>query len=353
AARGEAADARDALTRLLRDRRLTGDQRAEALLLLGLVLDDLGEGAEAFAAACEGKRMQRDLHAVEAASREDEVTKLHRLASWIDACSAGWRPLDVPIIPEAAASHVFLLGFPRSGTTLLEHVLSGDPQIATLEEAPTLATAYQAFLSDAGACADLMRVDAGEAEAWAGHYWGEVRRRGVDVAGRLFVDKQPAGTLYLPIIARLFPRAKILFALRDPRDVVLSCFRQAFRINAMTYAFTDLARTAACYDACMTLAERARASLPLSWMDVRHEALVDDFDAELGRILAFLDREPHPAMADFAARARERTIRTPSARQVRMGLNRRGLGRWEQYRRELAPILPTLAPWLARFGYPP
>ena len=350
---GEAGGARDVLTRLLDNPRLDAAQRAEALLLLGLALGDLGESGEAFAAACRGKQIQRELHAAEAESREGEVAKLRRLATWIETQPAQSWPLSSSGVSGAAASHVFLLGFPRSGTTLLEQVLAAHPRVSTLEEAPTLATAYQAFLSGADACAEVMLLGAEEAAAWADHYWNEVRGRGVDVAGRLFVDKQPAGTLYLPIIARLFPRARILFALRDPRDVVLSCFRQAFQINAMTYAFTDLAETAACYDACMTLAEQARARLPLAWRDVRHEALVEDFDAELGRILDFLGLEPDPAMIDFARSANARTIRTPSATQVRAGLNRRGLGRWGHYRRELAPVLSVLAPWVERFGYPP
>ncbi|WP_174291312.1 tetratricopeptide repeat-containing sulfotransferase family protein [Sphingomonas bacterium] len=352
AAQGETATAHDLLQRLVRYPQLSFEQRAEALLLLGLVLGDLHDDAEAFAVALMGKALQRDLHRVQARSREGEVAKLQRLTAWIAAEPGDWRsPLIAPAADAAAASHVFLLGFPRSGTTLLETVLAGHPRVATLEEAPTLATAYQAFLSDAGVCADLMRLQADEAEAWVDHYWRGVRQRGIDVAGKLFVDKQPAGTLYLPLIPRLFPRAKILFALRDPRDVVLSCFRQAFQINAMTYTFTDLEQTAACYDACMTLADQARARLPLAWLDVRHEALVEDFAGELGRVVEFLALEPHPAMADFARRAAERTIRTPSATQVRAGLNRRGLARWEQYRTELAPVLLTLAPWVERFGY--
>ncbi len=350
--RGKPGEARDAAARLLSNPGLDDTQRAEALLLLGLALGDLGESAEAFAAARRGKEIQRTTHAAEAAAREGEVAKLARLGAWLAAEPGDWRPPPHSDVPGAAASHVFLLGFPRSGTTLLEQVLAAHPRVGTLEEAPTLATAYQAFLSDADACAALMRLDPAEAAAWAAHYWAAVRAR-VDVAGRLFVDKQPAGTLYLPIIARLFPRARILFALRDPRDVVLSCFRQAFQINAMTFTFTDLAETAACYDACMRLAERARARLPLAWADVRHEALVDEFDAELDRILAFVGLEPSPLMAEFARTANARTIRTPSAAQVRAGLNRRGLGRWRDYRRELAPILPVLAPWVERFGYPP
>jgi tetratricopeptide (TPR) repeat protein len=349
-ARGDAGGARDALARLLRDPGLDPAQQAEAWLLLGLALGDLGESREAFAMASRAKRIQREYYAVQAAGRENEVAKLGRLAAWLGTVPSGQGP-SLPAISGAAETHVFLLGFPRSGTTLLEQVLAAHPRVGTLEEAPTLAAAYQAFLSGPEACTALTSLGSEEAAAWAGHYWKGVRDRGIEAAGRTFVDKQPAGTLYLPVIARLFPRARILFALRDPRDVVLSCFRQAFRMNAMTYAFTDLEETAACYDACMRLAQAARARLPLAWADVRHEALVEGFDGELGRILDFLGLEPWPGMADFARAAGMRTIRTPSAPQVRAGLNRRGLGRWRQYRDALAPVLPVLAPWVERFGY--
>lgn len=349
-ARGAPTAACDALARLLPQPGLTGEQRAEALLLFATALDSLDRPGDAMAATQRGKRLQRALHAAQAAGREGEVAKLDRIARWI-AAERTPLPAPRPAIVGAAATHVFLLGFPRSGTTLLEQVLAAHPRVTTLEEAPTLAAGYAAFLGDADACAALARIAPDEAAAWAAHYWAALGRRGLDVAGRVFVDKQPAGTLYLPLIARLFPEARILFALRDPRDVVLSCFRQAFQMNAMTYAFTDLAETAACYDACMRLADAARARLPLAWLDARHETLVEDFDAELVRITKFLGLPSDPAMAAFADAARGRTIRTPSAPQVRAGLNRRGLGRWEAYRDALAPVLPTLAPWVARFSY--
>lgn len=350
-ARGNAAGARETLMQLVRGPHLSAAQAAEAWLLLGSALGELDRSAEAFAAAAHGKRLQRALHAPDASSREGEVAKLRRLTRWFDtALPASAAPQPSPV-PGAAASHVFLLGFPRSGTTLLEQVLAAHPDVRALEEEPTLAAAYQAFLSDEKACAALDGLAGDEAAAWASHYWHGVRARIPDVAGKLFVDKQPAGTLYLPLIARLFPHARILFALRDPRDVVLSCYRQAFRMNAMTYCFTDLAETAACYDACMTLAEAARTRLPLAWTDVRHEALVEDFAGELGRIATFLDLTLHDGMAEFAGAARARPIRTPSAPQVRAGLNRRGIGRWRRYADELAPVLPSLAPWVRRFGY--
>lgn len=350
-AEGDADAARRRVLRLLANPGLTSEQRAEADLSLGLASDMLGAHADAFGAAARGKRVQRVLHAAVAASREGEVAKLRRLDAWLNGRPANER-WDPPPSGEAAATHVFLLGFPRSGTTLLEQVLASHPRVAALEEAPTLAAAYQAFLVDAEAVRRLEELDADDAARWAAHYWRGVKGRGVNVAGRTFVDKQPAGTLYLPLIARLFPRARILFAIRDPRDVVLSCFRQPFAMNAMTYAFTDLAETAACYDACMALADTARTRLDLAWADTRHEALIDDFDGELARILCFIGLNCDAAMADFARGALSRTIRTPSAAQVRAGLNRRGIGRWRQYREALQPVLPVLAPWVGRFGYP-
>lgn len=353
-ARGDARSARPMIESLLDQSQLTAAQRAEALLLLGLALDELGDAHGAFAAARDGKHLLRALHAPQAEGREGEITKLRRIAGWTAETSVDWAPAPADAgRPDAAREHIFLLGFPRSGTTLLEQLLAAHPEVGTLEEAPTLATAYQAFLSDAGACASLERLGDDEAAAWVEHYWAAVRERGVRPEGKVFVDRQPAGTSMLPVIARLFPAAKILFALRDPRDVVLSCFRQAFQMNAMTYAFTDLAEAAACYDACMTLAERARTRFSLAWADVRHEALVEDLDAALPPLLTFLGLDDDPKLRDFARLAGSRAIRTPSALQVRAGINRRGLERWRQYERDIAPILPLLAPWVHRFGYTP
>ena len=85
-------------------------------------------------------------------------------------------------------------------------------------------------------------------------YWQLVAKAGIDMAGKMFVDKHPLNTLKLPLIARLFPRAKILFACRDPRDVVLSCFRHRFQMSAPIYEMLSLQGAARYYDAVMALA---------------------------------------------------------------------------------------------------
>ena len=102
----------------------------------------------------------------------------------------------------------------------------------------------------------------------------------MEPAGKVFIDKLPLNTIKLPLIAKLFPKARILFALRDPRDVVLSCFRRSFRVNASMYEFVSLERAAAFYDAVMTLGALCRERLPLEVLDTRYEDLVGDFDAQ-------------------------------------------------------------------------
>ena len=354
AERGDHSVAVAQLEALVGRPRISPEQRAEALLLLGQSLDSLDRTREAFAAAAQGKAIQRAANAARAASREGEVQKLNRLAAWFDrADPAAWRPSQARVPAGAPSAHIVLVGFPRSGTTLLEQVLAGHPDVVALEEAPTLAEPYAEFMTSDADLRRLAGLGPDETRAWRERYWAQVASLGVRAADRVFLDKAPAGTLYLPLIAKLFPAAKVLFAVRDPRDVVLSCFRNDFQLNAMTYAFTDLGETARCYDACMRMADVYRRVLPLDLHEVRHETLVEDFDAELARIAGFLGIEVTSSMADIAATARSRVVRTPSAVQVRAGLNTKGLARWRAYAGELGPVLPMLAPWVERWGYAP
>ncbi len=252
-----------------------------------------------------------------------------------------------------AAGHVFIVGFPRSGTTLLEQVLASHPRVVALEEAPTLKPAIDAYLDPPSGIAALADMDEETAERWRRDYWTRVRDFGADPSGKVFVDKQPFYSLWLPLIARLFPTARILIARRDPRDVLLSCFRHPFRMTPVTYELMDLDRAAQLYDGAMRLIDLFRAKAANPSLAYRHEDLVDDFDGVAGRICAFLDLTWDPRLRDFAQTARQRPVRTPSARQVVRGLNRAGIGAWRPYAAQLSPILPRLEPWVKTLKYPP
>ena len=154
-----------------------------------------------------------------------------------------------------------------------------------------------------------------------------------------------------PIIVRLSSDAKYLFAIRDPRDVVWSCFHTYFEINSTTVEFVTLEKAATFYDCVMRLAEHYRRVLPVDIHDLRHEALIADPEGETRRLCDILGVAWTPAMLDFAARTETRTVTSASAAQIVRGVNSEGLGRWRRYADQLAPVMPLLQPWVERFGY--
>jgi hypothetical protein len=248
--------------------------------------------------------------------------------------------------------HVFLLGFPRSGTTLLEVILDGHPQVVSLEEHELLTDGVLTFMREPLDLEPLARADEAQLNALRAAYWDGVRKAGVDAAGKVFIDKHPLNTLKLPLIARLFPRAKILFAVRDPRDVVLSCFRRRFKMNPAMYELLTLPGAAAFYDAVMNFADQVRPVLGLDWRPVHYETLVADLAPKTRGICEFLGIEWDAGMGDFAARVQAREHATPSTAQLARGLDSSGIGHWRHYGAPLQSIIPVLQPWVDRLGYP-
>ena len=331
--------------------------RSIVLGLIGDLRDAEDRPAEAFAAYQVSNAEMKALHAprFEGLGQETALARVRRLDAWFEAADpAPWLQAP-PARPRAAdpAVHVFLVGFPRSGTTLLENVLAAHPEVVSLEEKDGLVPAMSAYFGNGGGLERLAALSSGEAVRQRDAYWSLVRGFGVEPRGRVFIDKMPLSSINLPIIAKLFPGARILFAQRDPRDVVLSCFRRRFGMNASMYELLTLEGAAAYYDAVMRLAERYRERLPLAQHLVRYESLVEDFEGTARAACDFLGLEWDAGMHDFAARARNRGISTPSAAQVARGLNREGQGAWRRHRNQMAGVLPLLAPWVERFGYPP
>lgn len=342
------AEARTLLERLLAT---PGPAPAKrwARTALGDALEGLGRHAEAFDAWATGKAELRALYAKQAAERPSETARIAEIAEWLETSDVAHAPADRR---SDVAGHVFLTGFPRSGTTLLEQVLAAHAGVVTLEERPTLGEAGARLLATPEGRHELTSLDEAGVASWRRRYWQVVAEADLDPAGKVFVDKQPAGAALVPLLARLFPDAKVLFAIRDPRDVVLSCLGRTFQMNAFTYELTTLEGAARCYDAAMRLAEVCRAKLAIEWLDLRMEDLIADFEGQTRRLCEFAGLSWTPDLARFAEVSRQRTIRTPSAVQVRSGLSASSIGRWRAYRTELEPVLPILRPWVERYGYP-
>ena len=350
-AQGATAAAQARLEAMIADPRLTPQQLALAHGLLGDVLDAQDQIPEAFAAyaAC-----NMGLWRTYAKPYGQKPTALEFVQSMIarldEIAPLAWRGASEPL-PDGIEGHVFLLGFPRSGTTLLEQVLASHPKVEALEERETLVDALRAFLADPSGLHRLAEAGEDELGDLRAAYWARVTAEGARPQGKVFVDKHPLNTLKLPLIAKLFPKAKILFARRDPRDVVLSCYRRRFAMSGSTYQFLTLPNAASYYDATMQLAERLEPALAANTLVVRLEGLIDDFDAVVGQVCDFLGLDWTDELRAFSERTRERGIATPSGAQLAGGLSAEGVGQWRRYRQQMAPALPKLAPWVERFGY--
>ena len=273
------------------------------------------------------------------------------LTAAVEKIDAGqWE--DRPGTPASeAAGHVFLLGFPRSGTTLLEVVLDGNPRVVSLEEHELLADGVLAFMSEPVNLLPLARAESQAVNTLRQAYWRRVRDAGADVAGKVFVDKHPLNSMKLPLIAKLFPHAKILFAVRDPRDVILSCYRRRFKMNPSMYELLTLPGAAAFYAAVMTFADTAKRSLRLDWREVRYENLVAGFESEMRSVCEFIGLEWVAGMGEFGGRAQSREHATPSTAQLSQGLVTSATGQWRHYELQIRTVLPLLEPWMNRFGY--
>ena len=330
--------------------------RANARLMLGDALDGAGRYRKAFAAYLKGKTELRDQHAhiFEAAdinTANDAVKGL--LNEFQQTPPASWASSAGRSFKRDEKAHAFLMGFPRSGTTLLEQVLATHSDVVALEEREVLIDAMRAYLTPIGGMIALADVDGAQLEPFRDSYWKKVREFGVEPDGKVFVDKHPLSTIRLPLINKMFPQAKVIFTRRDPRDVVLSCFRRSFNMNPSMYEFNTIERAARYYVSVMEAGQVYLESLPLDVHFMRYEDLIADFEAETKRLCAFLGLEWTVRLKDFAETARARSITTPSSTQVGRGLYTEGAGQWRNYEFALKPVLPVLQPWIERFGYEP
>ena len=255
----------------------------------------------------------------------------------------GWPDVSPP-----AREPAFLVGFPRSGTTLLDTLLMNDPGIAVSEENPML-THLSRKIGPFGRIAELGPSEVADLRQ---SYFEDAEHFVPGSSGKLLLDKFPLALGAAPLIYRLFPTARIIFLSRHPCDVVLSCFMNRFQPDEMGSSFLTLEGTARLYDGMMQLWARSRELLPLTILDVRYEALVEDPKPEMQRIAGFLGIAWSDKLVDNRPAAESRGfIKTPSYSQVAEPIYRRAVERWRKYSGELQPIIPILKPWIETLGY--
>lgn len=316
---------------------------------LGTLRDRLGEPAAAY-----GHFGRANTIAVSRApaGSADPSSYLKIVEAYEEAVAPEWLSRWTPVA-ERDAPAVFMVGFPRSGTTLLDQILDAHPEVRVIEEQPVLADLGAGFAAQPDTVPlRLAEMSDAQAEKLRGALAARLRRWAGERPPRVVVDKMPLNTVYLPLVLRLYPRAKIILSLRHPCDCCLSCFMQPIRLNPAMSNFTSMDSATALYARVMGIWEQVARHLSPSHEIVRYEDLIGDVEGTARRVLGFLELEWNESVVDHVGHARSRgLIRTPSFRQVSEPIYTRANGRWEMYRPQMAPYLDRLRPYITGFGY--
>jgi tetratricopeptide (TPR) repeat protein len=324
---------------------------------LGTILDRQARFDEAMAAWLEAKSMLR-LHA---GAQIHQLTVIRdRLSRFRDSLSAEmlqrWFDGGAQLGP--ARRLVLLGGHPRSGTTLLEQVLDSHPDILSAEET-------EIFQDES--CAPLSRglppdapmlniLDAAPADALRQsrerYFKAMELSLGKPVGDRLLIDKNPSNTFLIAPMVRIFPEMKLLVALRDPRDVVLSCFMQPFvPLTSATTRFLSFQGAVDEYAALMTMWRTLKPLLKNPCLEVRYEDMVRDLEPVARRTLEFLGVPWDARVLQFHEHARQKAVRSPTYADVAKPVFKTAVGRWRNYQKHLEPHLAKLDPFVKAFGY--
>ena len=250
-----------------------------------------------------------------------------------------------------------LTGHPRSGTTLLEQVLDSHPGIVSAEETPIFAEDAFALLRrnlppDAYMLSVLQAANPVALQQSRAAYFRSMEMvLGGRIADRLLIDKNPALNFMIPAFVRIFPETKFIVALRDPRDVVLSCYMQNLHLSQMGAAYLTLQGTVDDYANLMSIWLTLKPMLAGHFLELRYEDMVEDLESVVRKTLNFLDVPWDPIVLGFHEHARKKAIRSHTFADATQPVYKRAKGRWRNYQKYLEPHLEKLEPFVKAFGY--
>ena len=321
------------LQELLNDADRPLQVRVDAGFALGRLLDNADRYDDAFPCFAQANAFRSELIAGSEA-RFDRAAFRRQIASLIETCTA---ELYANIEEEGNRSEmpVFVVGMPRSGTSLVEQIAASHSHVSgagELADIGRIARQIQHYSQENGE----EETDPGLAHRLADGYIDRLRRLG-NGTDRV-IDKMPDNIFQLGLVAVLFPSARIIFCRRDPRDVCLSCYFIGF--NQLISWASDLVDCGLRALGIERLADHWRRVLPLRMLTIDYEALVADLEGESRRLIEFLGLDWEPACLEFYKT--KRPVLTSSGWQVRQPLYTSSVGRWRKYEKHLGPLLEVL-----------
>jgi tetratricopeptide (TPR) repeat protein len=323
----------DAMETILRDNRAPAYHERLCLhYALGGAWLEAGDGERAFAHLAAGARMKRALVTYDGAATERWMSEI--AAAFPAAIFAEGRGSGL-----ASELPVFVVGMPRSGTTLIEQILGSHPRVHAAGELRLLEQAVGRGLASRDPHDFPGTLTRARGEEIARDYLAHVAALAPG-ASRI-VDKMMSNIVYAGLIHLMLPRARIILCQRDPVDTCLSCYSKLFA-RGQDYSY-DLAELGRYFRAQDALAAHWRTVLPPDiFLEIDYESVIEDVDAAARRLVAFCGLAWSPSCLAF--HETRRPVRTASMTQVRQPIYRISVGRWRRFRAQLAPLLEALGP---------
>jgi tetratricopeptide (TPR) repeat protein len=356
--KGHAVEAQALLRDLIQTDAGDPNVKISSLHLLAVVLDELGQYAEAMEWLLKAKALTRqhnNIAALELTYQKAARRRRSLLAQLTPEMIRRWR-LNAPS-PASPKKLALLGGHPRSGTTLLEQILGAHPSIRAFDESDAFVVEIgdRLFPADPFPPLTAAVLDAlspvRQAELKGRYFKSLFREVDGETAAEVLIDKNPSPTASLPLWLRMFPDSKVIIALRDPRDVVISCFFQNLALTPMNVNFLGLDRAIQHYADLMDVWLRLRELGGFDWIETRYEDIVAGAETEGRRVTEFLGLTWHPAQANCHEAAHARFVFSPTYNEVAKPVHNRAVGRWKHYAAALEPFHPRFAGYLHAFGY--
>ena len=251
------------------------------------------------------------------------------------------------------ADPIFLIGFPRSGTTLLDTILRTSSSIEVIEEKPII----NSFIKKLD---EKIKFNFFNLEKLELDYVNDMRNLYFDNrdkyinsdSKKIYIDKMPFNLIHIGEIIRFFPNAKFILSLRNPPDVILSCYMQQFSLNDAMANFTNIEDAVNLYDLTMNLLEKYLELFKKNIFIIKYEDVVNDFDNNIKKLLNFLGVEWNKELRNFYKTASKRgMISTPSYNQVSQPLYNKSIDRWKNYKKQFIKSQDVLNKWIKKFNY--
>ena len=264
---------------------------------------------------------------------------------------SNWKKINLPI-DIGEFSPIFLVGFPRSGTTLIDSILRGHPLIEVLEEKPMVEKMnFYFYNSLKGKQTDLRNISKAHVKQLKKTYF-DVANKYLFVDKKSIIDKLPLNIKDVGFIHRIFPASKFIFVLRHPCDSVLSCFMNRFAMNNAMINFYTLSDTTNFYNKIMLLWKQYTTVLPIRYHTIKYEDIVENIETSIRPLIKFINLEWDKSVLNYQITAKKRTIiNTPSYNQVIKTVYKESNGRWKRYKKEMKSVYPILEKWIKEFKY--